>query len=162
MKPLIALSLIFLSGCGIVHIEIRDKTPKREVQRPQRRVEAPQRTYQPPAEALKVPLPVKGKVTPTDRGYYINTACGEYFRSVGEGKVLYAGNDIKNYGWVVMVESDERFVYVYAKAGSILVKRGERVKKSQPLGRVGEDREGCGLLFEVRDQEGRPVKFSVE
>jgi len=145
MKPVIALSLIFLSGCGILHIEIRDKTPKREVQKPQRSTEAPPKTYQPPAEALKIPLPVKGKATPTDRGYYINTACGEYFRSVGEGRVLYAGNDIKNYGWVVMVEGDEGLVYVYAKAGSILVKRGERVKKSQPLGRVGEDRERKGV-----------------
>ena len=39
---------------------------------------------------------------------------------------------------ILMVEGDEGLVYVYAKAGSILVKRGERVKKSQPLGRVGE------------------------
>ena len=134
MKPVIALSLIFLSGCGILHIEIRDKTPKREMQKPQRSTEAPPKTYQPPAEALKIPLPVKGKATPTDRGYYINTACGEYFRSVGEGRVLYAGNDIKNYGWVVMVEGDEGLVYVYAKAGSILVKRGGKGKEKPALG----------------------------
>ena len=117
------------------------------MQKPQRSTEAPPKTYQPPAEALKIPLPVKGKATPTERGYNINTDCGENFRSVGEGRVLNAGNDIKNYGWVDMVEGDEGLVYVYAKAGSILVKRGEWVKKSQPLGRVGEDREGCGLLF---------------
>ena len=61
MKPVIALSLIFLSGCGILHIEIRDKTPKREVQKPQRSTEAPPKTYQPPAEALKIPFAGKRK-----------------------------------------------------------------------------------------------------
>ncbi len=162
MKLLIALCLISLSGCGIVHIEIRDKTPKREAERPQRGAEAPPKSHHLTQETLKILPPVKGRATPTDRGYYINTACGEYFRSVSEGRVLYADNDIKNYGWVVMVESNGSLVYVYAKAGSLLVKKGEVVKRSQPLGRVGEGKEGCGLLFEVRDQEGRPVRFSIE
>lgn len=105
-------------------------------------------------------MPVKGQPSRSDRGFYIKTSCGEFFRSVSDGKVLYAGNDLKNYNWVVMVESDG-FVYVYAKAGSSLVKKGERVAKGQTLGKVGQNPEGCGILFEVRNTEGKPVDFEL-
>ncbi len=167
MKPLSLLFLIFLSSCGLVHIEIRDKS------QPTRR-SSPRVETKPQAEAprkpmpetapkertgLKVELPVRGRLEKTERGYFIHTSCGEFFRSVSEGRVLYSGDDIKNYYWVVMVESEEGLVYVYAKGESALVKRGERVKKGQPLGKVGKYGETCGILFEVRDTEGKPLNF---
>ncbi|MFN3599617.1 MAG: murein hydrolase activator EnvC family protein [Aquificaceae bacterium] len=164
MKPLIVLSFIFLSGCGILHIEIRDKTPAKTTTQRQKedlqekKKEAPKPSQEKPA-SLRVPMPVKGKTTPTERGYYITTSCNEFFRSVSDGRVLYAGDDIKNYRWIVMVESNEGLVYVYAMVDSLLVKRGEGVKRGQPLGKVGKNKETCGLLFEIRDQEGRPVSF---
>ncbi|RME11460.1 MAG: M23 family metallopeptidase, partial [Aquificota bacterium] len=95
------------------------------------------------------------------RGYFIATSCGEFFRSVGDGRVLYAGDDIKNYSWVVMVDGGDGLVYVYGYAESLLVKRGENVKRGQPLGRVGKASDDCGLLFEVRDAEGKPINFEL-
>ena len=166
MKPLTILLFIFLSSCGIVHIEIRDKRPAQETKKahketkPSTAVET--RKEETPSlqrENLRVQLPVRGRLTKTERGYYITTSCGEFYRSVSDGKVLYSGDDIRGYGWVVMVESEDGLVYVYAKAESSLVKRGERVKRGQPLGRVGNSQEGCGLLFEIRDQKGKPISF---
>lgn len=110
---------------------------------------------------MRFPSPVRGRAVRTERGYHITTACGEFFRSVGEGKVLYAGDDIKGYGWVVMVRGEEDLVFVYGKAERLMVKAGERVVKGQVLGKVGSQPEGCGLLFEVRDPEGRPVNFEL-
>lgn len=167
MRRLIILFLIFLNGCGIIHIEIRDKQKKPEAtqeqkqkstyeQKPRQEVKREEKPT-----TLKVQSPVKGKATPTDKGYYIATSCNEFFRSVSDGRVLYAGDDIKSYGWVAMIEDSNGMVYVYGKADSLLVKRGEEIKRGQPIGKVGKSSEGCGLLFEIRDQEGRPVKFEL-
>ncbi|MFN3947684.1 MAG: peptidoglycan DD-metalloendopeptidase family protein [Aquificaceae bacterium] len=162
MRPLILLFLIFLSGCGIVRIEIRDKTPttKQDARTaPQEKKRETPRAQQEKPDFVRVPMPVRGKASPKERGYYINTSCDEFFRSVSDGRVLYAGNDIGNYRWVVMVEGKDDLVYVYAMADSLFVKRGEVVRRWQVLGKVGSNREGCGLLFEIRDKEGRPIRF---
>ncbi len=168
MKPIAFLLLTFLSACGIVQIEIRDKSPQREVkktQTPQERKPTTQQreepTTKPQGETLRVAMPVRGKIARTERGYFITTSCDEFFRSVSNGRVLYAGNDIRNMGWVVMVDSEDGYIYVYARAGGSLVKRGETVRRGQPLGRVGNSGDSCGILFEVRDQEGRPVNFEL-
>ncbi|MFN3265093.1 MAG: peptidoglycan DD-metalloendopeptidase family protein, partial [Aquificaceae bacterium] len=147
---LLALLLLFLSGCGIVHIEVRDRTPQKTVSKrmegksssqkttepiqkaeTQPRGDMPQKREEPPklAEVLRVQAPVKGRAIRTQRGYFIATSCGEFFRSVGDGRVLYAGDDIKNYSWVVMVDGGDGLVYVYGYAESLLVKRGENVKR---------------------------------
>ncbi len=168
MKPIAFLLLTFLSACGIVQIEIRDKSPQREVkktQTPQERKPTTQQreepTTKPQGETLRVAMPVRGKIARTERGYFITTSCNEFFRSVSNGRVLYAGDDIRNMGWVVMVDSEDGYIYVYARAGGSLVKRGETVRRGQPLGRVGNSGDSCGILFEVRDQEGRPVNFEL-
>ncbi|MCS6998932.1 MAG: M23 family metallopeptidase [Aquificaceae bacterium] len=172
--PLIVFLLIFLNACGIVHVEIRDRSEQRKVQTREKRgtpsgeerSEVKQEVHrwkerEVQKQTLAMQPPVKGKANPTERGYHIATSCGEFFRSVSEGRVLYAGDDIRGYGWVVMVEGEDGLVYVYGKGESSLVKRGEKVKKGQPLGRVGRTQEGCGLLFEIRDREGRPVSFEL-
>ncbi|MEJ7555212.1 MAG: M23 family metallopeptidase [Aquificaceae bacterium] len=168
MKPIAFLLLTFLSACGIVQIEIRDKSPQREVkktQTPQERKPTTQQreepTTKPQGETLRVAMPVRGKIARTERGYFITTSCDEFFRSVSNGRVLYAGDDIRNMGWVVMVDSEDGYIYVYARAGGSLVKKGETVRRGQPLGRVGNSGDSCGILFEVRDQEGRPVNFEL-
>lgn len=160
------LLFIFINSCGLVHIEIRDRAPAQKTHKTTTKPQAQRPESSPPPvqrkdESLRFPSPVKGKATRTERGYHIATACDDFFRSVGEGKVLYAGDDIKGYGWVVMVQGEEGFVFVYGKAGHLMVKRGEKVKKGQVLGKVGNLSEGCGILFEVRDMEGRPVSFEL-
>lgn len=180
---LLALLLLFLSSCGIVHIEVRDRKPQKVIRKQPEERTAPQASTrqdretrqepreQPrqrrqeethkPTEPLRVQAPVRGRVSRTDRGYYIATSCDDFFRSVSDGRVLYAGDDIRGMGWVVMVDSEDGYVYVYARAESSLVKRGEAVRRGQPLGKVGRSGDTCGLLFEVRDVEGRPVSFEL-
>ncbi len=164
MKPIALLLLISLSGCGLIHIEIRDRKPQEkrvETPKAQVRTAPTEKKEAPRGEVLKVSMPVKGKITRSERGYFIGTSCDEFFRSVSDGRVLYAGDDIRNMGWVVMVEAEDGYVYVYAKAGSSFVKKREAVRKGQPLGKVGNSGDGCGVLFEVRDKEGKPVSFEL-
>lgn len=50
-------------------------------------------------------------------------------------KVLYAGDDLKGYGWVVMVEQEDGYITVYTRAERVFVKKGESVKRVKCLER---------------------------
>lgn len=161
MKPLSLLLLIFLSACSIVQIEIRDRKPSTTHKTYTKREQPQKQELKTKNTPVLISSPVKGRAVRTERGYFIVTSCGEFFRSVSDGRVLYAGDDIKNYGWVVMVDGGDGFVYVYGYAESLLVRRGENVRKGQPLGKVGKGSDDCGILFEVRDVEGKPLSFEL-
>ncbi|SHK30546.1 peptidoglycan DD-metalloendopeptidase family protein [Thermocrinis minervae] len=112
---------------------------------------------------VKVPaFSVRG-IKKEAKGYWIETSCDEFFRAVEDGQVLYAGNDLKSYGWVLIVKHKDGYMSVYTYASDLLVKRrGEAVKKNQPLGKVGRRDESCGILYELRFPDGSPVKFELE
>jgi hypothetical protein len=158
MKAIFLSFIIFLSGCGLVKIELRDITPKEEARQKKesRKKEEPE---------LKTPIllvmPVKGIPIKLQRGYFIKTPCDEFFRSVDNGKVIYAGDDIKSYKWLVMVDTG-KYIAVYGKAQRLFVRKGESVKRWQPLGKVGQSGGVCGITFEIRDEEGAPVNFEFE
>ncbi len=109
----------------------------------------------------KVKLPVKGTVERAERGVFIKTSCNEFFRAVEDGKVIYSGNSLKQYDWVVMINQKDGFISVYAKAENSFVKKGEIVKKSQVLGKVGRSGDSCGILYELRTEDGSPIRFEV-
>ncbi|WP_448587441.1 peptidoglycan DD-metalloendopeptidase family protein [Thermocrinis sp.] len=169
-----------------MHIEIRERRPQttKQVPKPQEtpkpreqpkkpvpkeelpRVLTPVNGEQPkkpvPKEELpRVLTPVNGVPVKSGRGYFIKTSCDEFFRSVEEGRVLYAGDDLKGYSWVIMVDQTNGYISVYTKAGNVLVKKGERVRKGQVLGKVGGHDRECGIGFELRLQDGSPVSFEL-
>ncbi len=115
-----------------------------------------------PLEVIRVNPPVRGSYERKERGYYIRTLCDEFFRSVEDGTVLYAGNDLKRYSWVIMVEQVDGYISVYARAGSSFVKKGEKVRKAQVLGKVGREGNLCGILYELRAKDGSPLSFELE
>lgn len=134
------LFVVFLSGCAGVRVE-------REVPSGER--------------VLIYRAPVYGKILSKERGVFIVSRCGEFFRAVEGGRVLYAGRDVGSYGWVVILRQVDGNVSVYGKAKKLWVKGGERVKARQVLGRVGEERGRCGIYFEVRNARGEAVEFSL-
>jgi len=156
MKAILLSFIIFLSGCGFIKIELRDITPKEKTQKETRKKEEPQIKV-----PITVPMPVRGTPVKLQKGYFIKTSCDEFFRSVDNGKVIYAGDDIKSYRWLLMVDTG-RYIAVYGKAQKLLVKKGESVKKGQALGKVGQHGNACGITFEIRDTEGEPVSFEFE
>lgn len=158
MKAVLLSFIIFLSGCGLVKIELRDITPKEKAQQKKelRKKEEPEFTA-----SILVPMPVKGTSVKLQKGYFIKTSCDEFFRSVDNGKVIYAGDDIKSYRWLVMVDTG-KYVAVYGKAQRLFVRKGESVKRWQSLGKVGQSGGVCGITFEIRDKEGIPVNFDFE
>lgn len=108
-----------------------------------------------PIEALPKPpqktgrgfvWPVEGKVISTygskDNGLYndgINIAAepGTSVRAVENGVVAYAGNELRAFGNLLLIEHEGGWVSAYAHNEVLLVGRGDKVEKGQPVARVG-------------------------
>lgn len=90
-------------------------------------------------------------------GIDIEAAAGASFRSVFDGRVLFAAW-LHGYGLTAIVDHGRGVASVYAHADVLLVAKGERVLRGQKLGEVGEtgSLRGPYLYFEIRDG-GKPV-----
>ena len=90
-------------------------------------------------------------------GLDLAAAQGEPFHAVFDGHVVFAA-PLRGYGLTAIVDHGRGVASVYAHAGALLVEKGQRVLRGQPVGHVGElaDGAGIGLYFEIRDG-GRPV-----
>jgi murein DD-endopeptidase MepM/ murein hydrolase activator NlpD len=74
--------------------------------------------------------------------------------AAADGIVAYAGDELKNFGNVVLVRHDGDWVTAYAYASSLLIKRGNVVRQGQPVALSGRSvAAGTPLLhFEIRKQ----------
>lgn len=83
---------------------------------------------------------------------------GTAVRSAEDGVVVYAGNELRGYGNLLLIRHTGGWMTAYAHNDELLVGRGANVKRGQTIAKVG----GTGgvsspqLHFEVR-QAGRPV-----
>jgi murein DD-endopeptidase MepM/ murein hydrolase activator NlpD len=82
---------------------------------------------------------------------------GTEIRAAEEGEVVYAGNgsrepSLKNYGNLILLRHADKYVTVYAHAKDLNVKVGDKVKRGQVIGRVGQTGSVSSpqLHFEVR------------
>jgi len=160
MRAILLLSLMFINSCAFLHIEVRDKRQEpSKVQKEEKKTTPPHREEKKSLISLRMPV-LRGEPIKREKGYFIKTPCDEFFRASKGGRVLYAGDDIKSLGWVLMVDTGD-YTVVYTRAEKLLVKRGESVREGQVLGKVGKTQGVCGLSIEVRDEEGRPLEFEL-
>lgn len=106
--------------------------------------------------------PTSGKIVagfgdPNSKGIDINGKLGDPVLAAAPGKVLYAGQDLRGYGKLVVVKHSNQYLSVYAHNSEILVKEGEAVNKGQKIAELGKsDAQEPKLHFEIRRQ-GKPV-----
>jgi murein DD-endopeptidase MepM/ murein hydrolase activator NlpD len=116
--------------------------------------------------------PANGRVIaafgPTTNGQQndgINIALPENtpVKAAEDGVVAYAGNELKGYGNLVLVRHPNGYVTAYAHAKELLVKRGDQVKRGQPIARSGQtgNVNAPQLHFEIRKGASPldPTKF---
>jgi murein DD-endopeptidase MepM/ murein hydrolase activator NlpD len=116
--------------------------------------------------------PANGRVIsgfgPTTNGQQndgINIALPENtpVKAAEDGVVAYAGNELKGYGNLVLVRHPNGYVTAYAHAKELLVKRGDQVKRGQPIARSGQtgNVNAPQLHFEIRKGASPldPIKF---
>ena len=77
---------------------------------------------------------------------------GTPIRAAASGTVTYAGNELKDYGNLVLIKHAGGYVTAYAHADRLLVRRGDFVAKGQVIGYAGQtgDVSTPQLHFEIR------------
>lgn len=100
----------------------------------------------PPRQAAKFLWPVSGKLIsgfgPKDGkrhndGVNIAAPAGAPVRAAEAGVVVYAGNQLRAYGNLILVLHDGGWTTAYAHNGELLVGRGAVVERGQVIARVG-------------------------
>jgi septal ring factor EnvC (AmiA/AmiB activator) len=131
--------------------------------------EIPAITLKPKKGILALPIQGKliseyGRQKNTDFNTYtfnsgidISASLGQVVRAAGSGEVIYTGN-IKGYGQIIIIDHGGRTTTLYAHLSKILVEIGNKIKKSQIIGQVGDSGGVTSprLHFEVR-VEGKPT-----
>jgi len=87
-------------------------------------------------------------------GINIATAMDAPIHASASGTVTYAGDELKNYGNLVLIKHAAGFTTAYAHADRLVVARGDTVTKGQVIGYAGQtgDVETPQLHFEIREQ----------
>ena len=65
------------------------------------------------------------------------TPAGTPIRSVGDGRVIYAGWSTIGYGYLTKIRHNGTYTTNYAHQSRILVSKGQRIKQGQVIGKVG-------------------------
>lgn len=113
----------------------------------------------------KFSWPVQGKVVERygrgsggGDGIRIAAPKGTPVHAVMKGKVIYAGNEIKNLGNLVLIEHADGWISAYGCAQDLLVKKGDIISNGQKIALVGQtgDAKQPQLYFEIRKNK-KPV-----
>lgn len=100
---------------------------------------------------------VKPFVQGQTRGMLIAGTPGEPVRAAAEGRVIYAGAGVPDYGPLIIIKHRDGFITAYAHNGRLLVKDSEVVSQGQVIADMGVDADGNGQLqFEIRE-DGQQV-----
>ena len=73
-----------------------------------------------------------------NEGINIEASKGSAVLASSNGKVIYIGNDLDEYGKLVIVQHANNFMTAYAHVSSVLVKKGQSVKQGQKIAKVGD------------------------
>jgi murein DD-endopeptidase MepM/ murein hydrolase activator NlpD len=115
----------------------------------------------------RFPWPVRGRVlanygnTPGgghNDGINIAAPRGTPVHAIDGGTVVYAGNEVKGYGNILLIRHSDGWISAYAHLGDVEAKQGETITAGQVIGKVG-DSGGVAepqLHFELRRGK-RPV-----
>src|SRR5690606_22772199 len=81
--------------------------------------------------------PNRGSSAPHTQGVYIAGVAGSPVKAAAAGKVMYAGDGLRGYGNMLIVNHDADFLSVYAHNQTLLVKEGAQVKQGQTIATMG-------------------------
>lgn len=133
--------------------------PKPALGKPEKSKPAPAETASNDGPAFD--WPVSGKVVSsfgsgkdglTNEGINIAVAAGTPVKAAASGTVRYAGNELRGYGNLVLIEHSGGYVTAYAHNQALTVKRGQKVKRGDVIARAGQTGNVTSpqLHFEIR------------
>ena len=113
-----------------------DQTPTATVQAAEPAAEAAGPEFRWPARG-RIIQGFKGGAGGND-GINIAVPEGTSVKAAEGGTVIYAGNEMKAYGSMVLIRHPNGFISAYANNGEIDVKKGEAVKRGQVIAKSGQ------------------------
>ena len=118
-------------------------------------------TPAPDASRLGFVWPAQGEIierfSSTNNGIDISGNVGEPVIASADGKVVFAGDAVRGFGNLVIVDHGGGFITAYAHNEKLMVTKGDTVKRSQQIATLGQSATTSPRLhFEVR-QNGKPV-----
>jgi lipoprotein NlpD len=114
------------------------------------------------AHSVTLIWPAQGRVVDgfqpgETRGIEIAGKDGDPVRAAADGKVMYAGTGLNEYGSLIIVQHNKDFLTAYSHNRRLLVKTGDTVRQGQQIAEMGsENNNRVAVLFEVR-RDGKPV-----
>ena len=98
------------------------------------------------------------RVRTGDFGIRIMGERGQDIVAADGGKVMYAGDGLKAYGLLVIVQHTPQWLSAYGHNEKILVNEGDAVRAGQPIATMGVGSGNAAMLhFEIR-RNGKPVE----
>ena len=107
------------------------------------------------ANSVNWQWPHKGKVvkgfSSSNKGINVSGKRGDNIKAAADGKIVYAGNALRGYVNLIIINHNDEFLSAYAHNDSIKVSEGSMVKKGQVIATMGDsDSKLVCLHFEIR------------
>lgn len=85
-------------------------------------------------------------------GISISAPLGTVIKSAADGEVLYAGNEPKVYGNLIIIKHKNNYLTAYSYLDKLTIKKGDKVSLGQAIGTVGQTGKVTKptLLFTIR------------
>ncbi|NVK42765.1 MAG: peptidoglycan DD-metalloendopeptidase family protein [Oceanospirillaceae bacterium] len=115
-----------------------------------------------PAQKLEWRWPAKGALLSSfsgsgARGIDISGKAGDPVLAAGPGRVVYAGDGLRGYGNLVIINHNQEFLSAYAHNSRVFVKENDMVKSGEKIAEIGSSGAAREMLhFEIR-RDGQPV-----
>jgi lipoprotein NlpD len=91
------------------------------------------------------------------KGLAIGGNVGDPVLAAADGRVVYAGSQLRGYGNLLIVKHNATYLTAYAHNQTLLVKEDQVVRRGQKIAEMGSsDSDKVALHFEIRKQ-GQPV-----
>lgn len=85
------------------------------------------------------------------KGILIEGSLGQEVKSIAKGRIIYAGEDLKGYGKLVIIKHDDDILSVYGHNRELLVSEGQKISTGEIISTMGETSDGkIHLHFEIR------------
>ncbi|TSE19820.1 Murein hydrolase activator NlpD [Tepidimonas alkaliphilus] len=116
----------------------------------------------PAADAISLIWPARGPILyhfdeVRQKGIGIGGKAGDPVVAAADGRVVYAGSDLRGYGNLIIIKHNNTYLTAYAHNQSLLVREDQTVRQGQKIAEMGSsDADRVKLHFEVRRQ-GKPV-----
>ncbi|WP_408534886.1 peptidoglycan DD-metalloendopeptidase family protein [Paraburkholderia fungorum] len=114
------------------------------------------------ANGVSLAWPAGGRVVEAfqpgeTRGIEIGGKAGDPVRAAADGKVMYAGTGLNDYGSLIIVQHNKDFLTAYSHNRKLLVKIGDIVRQGQQIAEMGDENNSrVSVGFELR-RDGKPI-----